>query len=131
MIVFRLSLKIVYCCRGGEVSESEGEEDEASQVMLPQRIASRGNIINSKSSIRVTEIGPRITMQVYTTSGECTLKTCLRSGHILSKLLVLTCVFAIRNLDNQAPPWTTPRAQTFKDPFIEYNLSMITRINCK
>ena len=46
------------------VSESEGEDDPANHVTLPQKLSSRGNHENSKSAIRLFELGPRISMQV-------------------------------------------------------------------
>lgn len=46
------------------MSESEAEDDEISHVTLPQNLSSRGNHANSKSAIRLYELGPRITLQV-------------------------------------------------------------------
>lgn len=46
------------------VSESEAEDDETSHVTLPQKLSSRGNHANSKSAIRLYELGPRITLQL-------------------------------------------------------------------
>jgi len=46
------------------MSESEAEDDESSHVTLPQKLSSRGNHANSKSAIRLFELGPRITLQV-------------------------------------------------------------------
>lgn len=46
------------------MSESEAEDDESSHVTLPQKLSSRGNNANSKSAIRLSELGPRITLQV-------------------------------------------------------------------
>lgn len=46
------------------MSESEAEDDETSHVTLPQKLSSRGNHANSKSAIRLYELGPRITLQV-------------------------------------------------------------------
>ncbi|KMQ97227.1 protein peter pan, partial [Lasius niger] len=45
-------------------SESEAEDDETSHVTLPQTLSSRGNHANSKSAIRLYELGPRITLQL-------------------------------------------------------------------
>lgn len=46
------------------VSESEAEIDEESHVTLPQKLSSRGNHVNSSSAIRLSELGPRLTLQV-------------------------------------------------------------------
>lgn len=46
------------------MSESEAEDDENSHVTLSQKLSSRGNHANSKSAIRLSELGPRITLQV-------------------------------------------------------------------
>lgn len=46
------------------MSESEAEDDETNHVTLSQELSSRGNHVNSKSAIRLFELGPRITMQV-------------------------------------------------------------------
>lgn len=47
----------------GNASDTEGEEDEASQVVLPQDLHS-GNMANNKSAVHLHEIGPRLTMQL-------------------------------------------------------------------
>lgn len=44
------------------LSESEGEDDPAHHVTLPQKIISRGNVESGQSAIRLTELGPRINM---------------------------------------------------------------------
>ncbi|XP_068622802.1 protein Peter pan [Battus philenor] len=46
------------------MSESEFEDDPNAQVTLPQTLASRGAALNSKSAIRLVELGPRITLQL-------------------------------------------------------------------
>ncbi|XP_048760658.2 suppressor of SWI4 1 homolog [Ostrea edulis] len=54
-----------FITRGGNLSESEAELDgEHNEVVLPQDIRSRGNIRAAKSAIRLTEIGPRMTLQL-------------------------------------------------------------------
>ena len=50
--------------RGGQTSESEGEEDETSKVTLPQGVSARGNLPQEQSAIRLIELGPRINMQL-------------------------------------------------------------------
>lgn len=51
--------------KGGDLSESEAELDgEHNEVILPQELSSRGNIKASKSAIRLTEIGPRMTLKL-------------------------------------------------------------------
>lgn len=39
-------------------------EDEGSHVVLPQMMSSKGNYANNTSAIRLTELGPRLTLQV-------------------------------------------------------------------
>ncbi|XP_071554789.1 protein Peter pan [Temnothorax nylanderi] len=46
------------------MSESEAEDDESTHVTLSQELSSRGNHANSKSAIRLSELGPRITLQL-------------------------------------------------------------------
>lgn len=46
------------------VSDSEYEDDEHNEVVLPQTLSSKGNLENNKSAIRLHEIGPRITMEL-------------------------------------------------------------------
>ncbi len=45
-------------------SDSEGEEDETSRVTLPQGISARGNLPQEQSSIRLVELGPRLSMKL-------------------------------------------------------------------
>lgn len=54
-----------YVTRMGYSSESEAELDgPANEVILPQTIHSRGNIKSAKSAVRLTELGPRLTLQL-------------------------------------------------------------------
>lgn len=46
------------------LSESEAEDDPNNHVMLHQKIISRGNIEANKSSIKLSELGPRLTLQL-------------------------------------------------------------------
>ncbi|KAL4703195.1 hypothetical protein ACJJTC_004871 [Scirpophaga incertulas] len=46
------------------LSESELEDDTNTQVILPQNLASRGATVDSKSAIKLFELGPRITFQL-------------------------------------------------------------------
>lgn len=48
----------------GQLSESEAEDDPASQITLPQKLSSRGNMAANKSAIRLVELGPRLTLQL-------------------------------------------------------------------
>lgn len=48
----------------GTVSESEAEDDATSHVTLPQTLSSRGNHASGKSAIRLSELGPRLTLQL-------------------------------------------------------------------
>ena len=50
---------------GGAISESEAEDDpEVSCVTLPQGVTSRGNMSSEQSSVRLVELGPRMTMSL-------------------------------------------------------------------
>ncbi|XP_063635506.1 protein Peter pan [Cydia splendana] len=46
------------------LSESEFEDDPASHVLLPQALASRGAAQDSRSALRLYELGPRISLQL-------------------------------------------------------------------
>ncbi|KAI4457393.1 peter pan-related [Holotrichia oblita] len=50
--------------KSGLLSESEMEDDPNSHVVLGQKIISRGNVEQGKSAIRLTELGPRLTLQL-------------------------------------------------------------------
>lgn len=51
--------------RGAGLSESEAEPDgEHNITELPQAIAGRGNMRSQQSAVRLTEIGPRMTLQL-------------------------------------------------------------------
>lgn len=56
--------------RSGNVSESEYEDDETNQVVLPQTLKSRGNVANNKSAVRLHEIGPRLTIELIKVQNE-------------------------------------------------------------
>lgn len=58
-----MDLNIFYF-RDGYASESEAEDDEQSHVVLAQTLKSKGNLEDNKSSIKLHEIGPRLTMQL-------------------------------------------------------------------
>merc|ERR1719186_1855449 len=49
---------------GGGMSESEGEEDETSHVTAPQGVSVRGVVGGSTSSVRLVELGPRMTLRL-------------------------------------------------------------------
>ncbi|KAJ3664595.1 hypothetical protein Zmor_000151 [Zophobas morio] len=53
-----------FLTKSGVLSESEAEDDPNHQVTLPQKIVSRGNVESGKSSIKLTEVGPRLTLQL-------------------------------------------------------------------
>ena len=56
---------LVYIVGGGNLSESEAEDDpEVSRVTLPLGVTSRGNMPSEQSSVRLVELGPRITMKL-------------------------------------------------------------------
>ncbi|XP_044736546.1 protein Peter pan [Chrysoperla carnea] len=46
------------------LSESEAEDDENSRVTLAQKLSTRGNMEGGESAIRLSEIGPRLTLQL-------------------------------------------------------------------
>ncbi|XP_043519041.1 protein Peter pan [Frieseomelitta varia] len=48
----------------GTISESEAEDDPSSHVTLPQTLSSRGNHANSKSAIKIFELGPRLKIEL-------------------------------------------------------------------
>jgi len=51
--------------RGAGLSESEAEPDgEHNITELPQAVAGRGNMRAQQSAVRLTEIGPRLTLQL-------------------------------------------------------------------
>lgn len=50
--------------RSGNQSDSEYEDDENNEIVLPQTLNSRGNTENNKSAIRLYEIGPRMTIEL-------------------------------------------------------------------
>lgn len=45
-------------------SECEGDDDERTQVTVSQKLSSRANLVNEKSSIRLVELGPRMKLQL-------------------------------------------------------------------
>ena len=49
---------------GAYLSESEGEEPNDSHVTLPQRMPGRGNIKSNQSAIKLTEMGPRLKLEL-------------------------------------------------------------------
>lgn len=54
----------MFIFRSALLSESEMEDDPNSHVTLGQKIISRGNVESGKSAIRLTELGPRLTLQL-------------------------------------------------------------------
>ncbi|VEN49908.1 unnamed protein product [Callosobruchus maculatus] len=50
--------------KAGMLSESEAEDDPQHQVTVPQKLKSRGNVEEGKSAIRLTELGPRLTLSL-------------------------------------------------------------------
>ncbi|XP_061418450.1 suppressor of SWI4 1 homolog [Lethenteron reissneri] len=51
--------------RGGNLSESEAEVDGDHNITeLPQSLSGRGNMAAQQSAVRLTEIGPRMTLQL-------------------------------------------------------------------
>ncbi|XP_019714392.1 suppressor of SWI4 1 homolog [Hippocampus comes] len=51
--------------KGANLSESEAEQDgEHNITELPQVYSGRGNMTSQQSAVRLTEIGPRMTLQL-------------------------------------------------------------------
>ncbi|XP_050297428.1 protein Peter pan [Anthonomus grandis grandis] len=50
--------------KSGMMSESEAEDDPSNHVTVAQKLVSRGNVESGKSAIRLTELGPRLTLQL-------------------------------------------------------------------
>ena len=50
--------------RGGGVSESEAEEDDASHVTTPAGVGVRGVVGGATSSVRLVELGPRMSLRL-------------------------------------------------------------------
>lgn len=53
-----------YLQKGGAVSESEGEDDDAAHVTAPQGLAGRGVLGGATSSVRLVELGPRMSLKL-------------------------------------------------------------------
>eukprot|EP00117_Sycon_ciliatum_P026146 scpid57408/ scgid21529/ Suppressor of SWI4 1 homolog; Peter Pan homolog len=53
-----------YLLNGGLGSESEAEDPADTQVTLPQNVPGRGNLKQQRSAVRLTELGPRVSMQL-------------------------------------------------------------------
>ncbi|XP_044761028.1 protein Peter pan [Coccinella septempunctata] len=54
-----------FLTKAGMLSESEAEEDPNSHVILGQKIISRGNLESGKSAIKLSELGPRLTLKLF------------------------------------------------------------------
>ena len=50
--------------RGGGVSESEAEEDDASHVTTPAGVGVRGVVGGATISVRLVELGPRMSLRL-------------------------------------------------------------------
>lgn len=50
--------------RGAILSESEMEDDPNSHITVNQKLASRGNVEQGRSAIKLIELGPRMTLQL-------------------------------------------------------------------
>ncbi|KAM7441013.1 hypothetical protein ABFA07_006285 [Porites harrisoni] len=86
-----------YVLRGGcgYGSESEGEEPADSRVTLPQDVPGRGNVKAQQSAIRLTELGPRLCLQlIKIQEGMC-------SGEVLFHEFVKKTAEEIRELKRQ------------------------------
>lgn len=54
-----------YVEMGGNLSESEAEMDGPhNEVVLPQKMTGKGNTVSMKSAIRLSELGPRMTLEL-------------------------------------------------------------------
>ena len=49
---------------GGDASDSEAE-DEGSRVVLPQKMRGRGNHANATAAVKLSELGPRVTLKLF------------------------------------------------------------------
>ena len=49
----------------GSASESEAEPDEKSKIDLPQKMSGGGNLKGLKSAVRLTELGPRMKLELF------------------------------------------------------------------
>ncbi|CAH1975407.1 unnamed protein product [Acanthoscelides obtectus] len=50
--------------KAGMLSESEAEDDPQHQVTVPQKLKTRGTLEQGKSAIRLSELGPRLTLSL-------------------------------------------------------------------
>ena len=58
---------VSFCFSEGNASESEDESvgnNDENEVIVAQQLRSRGNLKSNQSAIRLTEIGPRMTMEL-------------------------------------------------------------------
>jgi len=53
-----------FLTKAGILSESEMEDDPNSHVTVAQKLISRGNVEQGKSAVRLSELGPRLTLQL-------------------------------------------------------------------
>eukprot|EP01137_Pigoraptor_chileana_P028933 Opistho-2@13425 len=53
-----------YVIKNAQASESDVEDGEDSRVVLPQRVPGRGNESQKQSAIRLSEIGPRMSLKI-------------------------------------------------------------------
>jgi len=53
-----------FLTKSGVLSESEMEDDPNSHVTVAQKLISRGNVEQGKSAIKLSELGPRLTLQL-------------------------------------------------------------------
>lgn len=58
------NIVFVFTLRTAVLSESEAEDDPQNHVTLTQSISSRGNVTAGRSAIRLTELGPRMTLHL-------------------------------------------------------------------
>ena len=47
------------------MSDSEAEDDPASRVELPERYVGAGNAPSQQSAMRLMELGPRMTLELF------------------------------------------------------------------
>ncbi len=50
---------------GGNASDSEPDDDEGSKVVLSEKYNGKGNIRNQKSAMKLVELGPRMTLEMF------------------------------------------------------------------
>lgn len=64
MIRLKFNIENFFSFSEGHASESEDEGDGNAEVIVSQQLRTRGTLKSNQSAIRLTEIGPRMTMEL-------------------------------------------------------------------